>query len=81
MSDNTQQRRQEIEQGVEAIVLDLVAEGRAEFWGCGPEGPILAAPPGEVVERARERGLLGNPVALGLTLGKLKELPEEQDER
>lgn len=54
--------KREVFQRAEAVLLAMVAEGRASFGGQGPRGPIFRADRREALDRMESAGLLGDGV-------------------
>ena len=52
----------EIHAQAEAVLLAMVAEGRAEFAGQGPHGPMFRVPKAEALDRMEAAGLMGDRV-------------------
>ena len=52
----------EIHERAEAVLLAMVAEGRAEFAGQGPHGPMFRVPKAEALDRMEAAGLMGDRV-------------------
>lgn len=46
----------------EAVLLAMVAEGRAEFVGQGRHGPVFRVPKAEALNRMEAAGLMGDRV-------------------
>lgn len=64
---------QDVVRQVEAVVLRMVAEGRAEPWGVGPHGPVYVVDPDELMERAGVAGLVEErPFEVAFAVARLR---------
>ena len=66
----------EIHERAEAVLLAMVAEGRAEFAGQGPHGPMFRVPKAEALNRMQAAGLMADRVPWPHTLRAFMRLCE-----
>lgn len=67
----------DVHERVEGILLSMVEEGRARFFGIGPHGPTFAADPTTVWDRLDSAGLLADDVPWPFTTTALARLRVE----